>query len=86
MKECMAQADSPKEASAFERMNEWAQLLFSNISTHYFIEWRIPSGLLKKKYITWQNILCFQQILLKLDVAENCGTPKVNLIAISVVK
>ena len=48
MKECMAQADSPKEASAFERMNEWAQLLFSNISTHYFIEWRIPSGLLKK--------------------------------------
>ena len=52
MKECMAQADPPKEASAFERMNEWAQLLFSNISTHYFIEWRIPSGLLKKKYIT----------------------------------
>ena len=48
MKECMAQADPPKEASAFERLNEWAQLLFSNILTHYFIEWRTPSGLLKK--------------------------------------
>ena len=48
LKECMAQADPPKEVSMFERMNGRSQLLFLNKMTHYFIEWITPSGLLKK--------------------------------------
>ena len=48
MKELMAQADPPKEASAFGRMNGRSQLLFSNKMSHYFIELTTPSGLLKK--------------------------------------
>ena len=51
MKECMVQADPPKKASMFERMNGQSQLLFSDKMTHYFIEWTTPSGLLKKRYI-----------------------------------
>ena len=50
MKECMVQADPPKKASMFERMNGQSQLLFSNKMTHYFIEWTTPSCLLKKIY------------------------------------
>ena len=50
MKEWMALADPPKEASMFERMNGQPQLLVSNRMTHYFIEWMTPSGLLKKTY------------------------------------
>ena len=43
----MGQADLPKKASTFERMNDQPPLLFSNNMTHYFIERTIPSGLLK---------------------------------------
>ena len=50
MKELMAQAGTPKEASTFARMNGRPQLLFSNKITHYFIEWTTPSGILKKIY------------------------------------
>ena len=50
MKEWMAQADPPKEASTFARMNGRSQLLFSNKMSHYFIELTTPSGLLKKSY------------------------------------
>ena len=42
MKEWMAHADPPKEASLFERMNGRPQLLFSNKMTHHFIEWMTP--------------------------------------------
>ena len=47
MKERMAQADPPKEASAFARMNDRPQL-FPNKMAHYFVDWTTPSGLLKK--------------------------------------
>ena len=50
MKEWIAQVDTPKDASTFARMNGRPQLLFSNKSTHYFIEWTTPSGPLKKIY------------------------------------
>ena len=55
-KEWMTQADPPKEASTFERMNGRRQLLFSNKMTHYFIEWTSgPSSLLKKIYYPYKK-------------------------------
>ena len=68
MKEWMAQADPPKEASTFARMNSRPQLFFSNKMTHYFIDWMTPSGLLKK------NIL--QIIFLTVAVPKNYSTRK----------
>ena len=50
MKELMTQVDPPKEASAFERMNGWSLLLFSNKLTHYFKDGRLQGGVLKKRY------------------------------------
>ena len=47
MKGWMMQADSPKEASTFERMNDRPQLLSSNM-TNYFKKWTTASGHLKK--------------------------------------
>ena len=55
MKEWMAEAYLPKEASKFARMNDLPQLLFSNKMTHYFIEWTTPSGLLKKIYFPYKK-------------------------------
>ena len=52
----MAQADRPKEAITFERMNGQSQFLFSNKMTHYFIEWTTPSGLLKKIHYPYKKI------------------------------
>ena len=57
MKEWMAQADPPKEASTFERMNDRLQLLFPNKMTHYFIEWTTPGSLLKKYIIITKNLM-----------------------------
>ena len=51
IKEWMAQADPPKEASAFERMNDRSQLLSSNGMRHYFKELKTASGVLKKKFL-----------------------------------
>ena len=67
MKECKVQADPPKKASMFERMNGQSQLLFSNKMTHYFIEWTTPSGLLKRYIITLVKNLILQ---LKTTVLE----------------
>ena len=55
MKERMAQADPPKEASTSARMDGRPQLLFPHKMTHYFIEWTTPSGLLKKIYYPYKN-------------------------------
>ena len=52
----MAQADPPKEASTFARMNDRLQLLFSNKMTYYFIESTTPSGLLKKIYYPYKKL------------------------------
>ena len=38
MKEWMDQAVPPKEASMFEKMNGWPQILSSNKMTNYFKE------------------------------------------------
>ena len=74
----MTQADPPKEASTFERMNGRPQLLFSNKMTHYFIEWTSgPSGLLKN-ILPLQKICCFKQILLIVAAPKNYSTPKEN--------
>ena len=50
----MVQADPPKEASTFERMNNGAQLLSSNM-TNYFKKWTTASGVLKN-YIAFTKI------------------------------
>ena len=52
MKEWMAQANPPKETSAFERMDGRPQLLFLNKTTHYFRKWTTASGVLKKNILT----------------------------------
>ena len=57
MKEWMAQADPPKEASMFARMNDRPQLLFSKKMTHYFTDWTVPSGLLKKNITLTRNVM-----------------------------
>ena len=54
MKEWMAQADPPKEASTFERMNGLPKFFFPNKMRHYFIEWTTPSSLLKKIYYPYK--------------------------------
>ena len=46
MKEWMAQADSPKEASTVKKMNVQSLLLSSKQMTHCFKEWTTPSGVL----------------------------------------
>ena len=56
MKEWMAQADPPKEASTVKKINCRLLLLFSSIMTHYFKEWMTPSGALKKKFIIFTKI------------------------------
>ena len=52
----MAQADPPKEASTFARINSRLQLFFLNKMTHYFIDLMTPSGLLKKNVLPLQKI------------------------------
>ena len=52
MMESMAQADLPKEASKFARVNCRPQLLFSNKMTHFY---RMNDGLLKKIYCPYKK-------------------------------
>ena len=56
MKKRIAQADPPKEASMFERMNDRLKLLSSNKMTKYFKEWTIPSSVLKKIYYPYKHL------------------------------
>ena len=48
IKEWMTQADPPKEASTFERMNDRSQLLSANGMRYYFKELKTASGVLTK--------------------------------------
>ena len=57
MKEGMAQADHPKEATAFKKMNGRSLILSSNKMTHYFKEWTTASGVLKKTYCFYKNLM-----------------------------
>ena len=47
----MTQADPPKEASTFERMNDRSQLLSANGMRHYFKELKTASGVLTKIFV-----------------------------------
>ena len=71
MKELMAQADPPKEASTVKKMNGRSLLLSSNKMTHYFKEQTNISGVLKKIYCLYKNLMlqidpfnssCFQNL------------------------
>ena len=57
MKEWMAQADPPKEASTVKKMNGQLLLLSSNKMTHYFKEWTTSSVILKKIYCLYKNLM-----------------------------
>ena len=43
----MAQADPPKEANTFARVNDWLQLLSSKKMIQYFKEWTTPNSIFK---------------------------------------
>ena len=57
MKEWMSQTDSPEEASRVKKMNDQSLLLSSNKMTHCFKEWTIPSGVLRKIYCLYKNLM-----------------------------
>ena len=56
MKERVAQADPPKEASTVKKMNGRSLLLSSSQMTHYFKEEMSPSGVLRKIYCLYKNL------------------------------
>ena len=77
IKEWMTQADPPKVASITKEMNDRSLLLSSNKMTHYFKEWTTPSGVLRKIYCLYKNLM------LQIDppnssCPKNCSTPKEN--------
>ena len=51
VKEWMAQAVRLKR-----KMNDRSPLLSSNKMTHYFKEWKTPSGVLKKNILPYRNL------------------------------
>ena len=54
----MTHADPPKEASTVKKMNELFLIHFSsNKMTYYFKEWTTASGLLKKIYCPYKNLM-----------------------------
>ena len=57
VKEWMAQGDPQKEASTVKKMNGRSLLLFSNKMSYYFKEWLTPSGVLKKIYCLYKNLI-----------------------------
>ena len=56
MKELIGQADPPKEANTFEKMNGQLILLSSDKTTYYFKEWTSISCVLEKIYIAFAKI------------------------------
>ena len=57
MKEWMAPADPSKEASTVKKMDGRLLLLFSNKMTRYFKELTTVSGILKKIYCLYKNLM-----------------------------
>ena len=55
IKEWMAQAAPLREAS--EQLNNWSLLLSLNKITHYFKKWTTASGVLKKIYCLYKNLI-----------------------------
>ena len=75
MKEWMAQANPPKEASNVKKIKGRSILLSSNKWTHYFKEQTAASSVFKKIYCLYKNL---KQILLAVPVSNNCSTPTEN--------
>ena len=57
MIEWMAQAAPLKEASSVKKMNDRSLLLSLNKITHYFKKWTTGSGVLKKIYCLYKNVM-----------------------------
>ena len=57
IKEWMAQAAPLREASAVKKMNDRSLLLSLNKMTHYFKKWATTSGVLKKIYCLYKNLI-----------------------------
>ena len=53
----MVQADPLREASTVKKMNDRLLLLSSNKTTHYFKKWTAASGVLKKIYCLYKNLI-----------------------------
>ena len=53
----MAQAAPLREASIVKKMNDWLLLLSLNKITHYFKKWTTGSGVLKKIYCLYKNVM-----------------------------
>ena len=57
IKKWMAQVDPSKEASIVKKMNNHLLLLSSSKTTHCFKEWMAVSGVLKKIYCLYKNLM-----------------------------
>ena len=57
MIEWMAQAAPLREASTVKKMNDRSLLLSLNKITHYFKKWTTGSGVLKKIYCLYKNVM-----------------------------
>ena len=57
MIEWMAQAAPLREASTVKKMNDRSLLLSLNKITHYFKKWTTTSGVLKKIYCLYKNLM-----------------------------
>ena len=53
----MAQAAPLREASTFKTMNDQSLLLSLNKITHFFKKWTTGSGVLKKIYCLYKNMM-----------------------------
>ena len=73
----MTQADPPKETNMIKKMNDPSPLFSSNKMAHYIEEWTTTSGVLKKIYCLYKNLMLqidpFNSIFPK-----NYSTPKEN--------
>ena len=56
-------------------MNDQSLLISINEITHYFKKWATGSGVLKKIYFLYENVM-LQIDLLKVAVPKNSSTPK----------
>ena len=57
MKELMAQAVPLRKATTVKKMNDRSLLLSINEITHYFKNWTTGSGVLKKIYFLYKNVM-----------------------------
>ena len=57
MTEWKTQAAPLREACTVKKMNDWSLLLSLNKITHYFKKWTTTSGVLKKIYCLYKNLM-----------------------------